>query len=82
MGAACDYLSAIGMDKIHAYEKEIGGYLYEKVGSTWEGSAWSGGPVWWYLCSEEGAGPVAVWDGEGLLGSLRRISTRRRGVHV
>ncbi len=31
LGAACDYLSAIGMDKIHQYEMELGGYLYEKV---------------------------------------------------
>lgn len=31
LGKACDYLSNIGMDKIYEYEKEIGGYLYEKV---------------------------------------------------
>ncbi|GAB4824137.1 hypothetical protein N2152v2_011183 [Parachlorella kessleri] len=33
LGAACDYLSSIGMDKIHAYETELGGYLYDKVAS-------------------------------------------------
>jgi len=31
LGAACDYLSSIGMDKIHKYEAELGGYLYDKV---------------------------------------------------
>ncbi|KAF6255085.1 aminotransferase class V domain-containing protein [Scenedesmus sp. NREL 46B-D3] len=31
LGAACDYLSATGMDKVHAYEQEIGGYLYERL---------------------------------------------------
>lgn len=31
LGAACDYLTNIGMDKIEKYEDEIGGYLYEKV---------------------------------------------------
>jgi cysteine desulfurase/selenocysteine lyase len=31
LGAACDYLSAVGMDKVHAYEEEIGGYLYERL---------------------------------------------------
>eukprot|EP00877_Chromochloris_zofingiensis_P000787 jgi/Chrzof1/10709/Cz05g09180.t1 len=32
-GAAVDYLSEIGMDKVHAYEQEIGGYLYERLSS-------------------------------------------------
>jgi cysteine desulfurase/selenocysteine lyase len=31
LGAACDYLSAIGMDAVHRYEEEIGGYLYERL---------------------------------------------------
>ena len=31
LGAACDYLMSIGMDKIHDYETEIGRYLYEKL---------------------------------------------------
>lgn len=30
-GAACDYLSSIGMDRVHAYEQELGGYLYERL---------------------------------------------------
>eukprot|EP00878_Enallax_costatus_P021141 GHUV01022374.1.p1 GENE.GHUV01022374.1~~GHUV01022374.1.p1 ORF type:complete len:375 (+),score=90.94 GHUV01022374.1:552-1676(+) len=34
LGAACDYLSSIGMDKVHAYEQEIGGYLYDKLASV------------------------------------------------
>ncbi|OUS43901.1 molybdenum cofactor sulfurase [Ostreococcus tauri] len=31
LGTACDYLSRIGMDRIHEYEVEIGRYLYEKL---------------------------------------------------
>lgn len=31
LGAAVDYLSSIGMDKIHAYEEELTGYLYKRL---------------------------------------------------
>ena len=31
LGVACDYLNDVGMDKLHAYEEELGGYLYEQV---------------------------------------------------
>lgn len=31
LGAACDYLAGIGMDKIHAWERELGGYLYHRL---------------------------------------------------
>jgi cysteine desulfurase / selenocysteine lyase len=31
LGAAVDYLTQIGMDKIHAYEEELTAYLYEKI---------------------------------------------------
>jgi cysteine desulfurase/selenocysteine lyase len=31
LGAACDYLTNIGMDRIHSYEKELGTYLYEQL---------------------------------------------------
>lgn len=33
LGAACDYLSDIGMDKVHAYEEELGGYLHQQLSS-------------------------------------------------
>jgi cysteine desulfurase/selenocysteine lyase len=32
LGAAVDYLSNIGMDKIHAYEEELTAYLFKKLG--------------------------------------------------
>lgn len=32
-GSAVEYLDRIGMDKIHSYEKEIGGHLYQEVAS-------------------------------------------------
>ena len=32
LGAAVDYLSEIGMDKIYAYESELTGYLFEQLG--------------------------------------------------
>lgn len=31
LGAAVDYLTGIGMDKIHAYEEELTAYLFEKL---------------------------------------------------
>lgn len=31
LGAAVDFLTDIGMEDIHAYEKELGGYLYERL---------------------------------------------------
>ena len=31
LGAACDYLTAIGMDRVHAYENELGGYLHDAL---------------------------------------------------
>lgn len=31
LGAAVDYLSDIGMKNVHAYEEELGGYLYQQV---------------------------------------------------
>jgi len=31
LGAAVDYLSSIGMDKIHAYEAELTGYLFQQL---------------------------------------------------
>jgi len=32
LGAAVDYLSKIGMDKIYAYESELTGYLFQQLG--------------------------------------------------
>ena len=32
LGAAIDYLTALGMDKIHAYEEELTAYLFKKLG--------------------------------------------------
>jgi cysteine desulfurase / selenocysteine lyase len=31
LGAAIDYLTNIGMDRIHAYEQELSGYLYQQL---------------------------------------------------
>ena len=31
LGAACEWMMDIGMDKVHAYELEIGAYLYHKL---------------------------------------------------
>ena len=31
LGAACDYLSGLGMDRVHDYEQSIGGYLWDKM---------------------------------------------------
>lgn len=34
LGAAIDYLSAVGMERVHALEAELGGYLYERLASV------------------------------------------------
>lgn len=34
IGAACDYLSELSMDRVNAYEEELGGYLYERLKSV------------------------------------------------
>ena len=31
-GAACDYLSGLGMERVAQHERELGGYLYDRVG--------------------------------------------------
>jgi cysteine desulfurase/selenocysteine lyase len=31
LGAACDYLSAIGMDRVHEHEVDVGTRLYERL---------------------------------------------------
>ena len=31
MGAACEYLTQLGMDAVHQYENEIGAYLYKQL---------------------------------------------------
>ena len=31
LGAACDYLSTIGMKRIHEHETKLGGYLYDRL---------------------------------------------------
>lgn len=33
-GEAVDYLSDIGMDKVHQFEKELGGLLYQEVSQS------------------------------------------------
>ncbi|KAL0038000.1 hypothetical protein WJX79_009172 [Trebouxia sp. C0005] len=33
LGVACDYLTDIGMENIHHYEEELGGYLYQQLSS-------------------------------------------------
>ncbi|KXZ52773.1 hypothetical protein GPECTOR_8g162 [Gonium pectorale] len=34
MGAAADWLRSLGMDRVHAYENEIGSYLYERLSAV------------------------------------------------
>lgn len=45
LGAACDYLSGLGMQRVAAHERELGAHLYERVrvrGLGWVG-VWVGG---------------------------------------
>eukprot|EP01041_Mallomonas_annulata_P007351 gene7351-15004_t len=34
LGAACDYLTSIGMDRIHAHETQLGEYLYTRLATV------------------------------------------------
>jgi cysteine desulfurase/selenocysteine lyase len=34
LGVACDYLTNIGMHRVHAYENELGGILFDKLSSV------------------------------------------------
>ncbi|CAD7699297.1 unnamed protein product [Ostreobium quekettii] len=34
LGAACDYLSGLGMHRVHAYEQDLGAYLYDRLKSV------------------------------------------------
>ena len=34
LGRACDYLTEVGMDRVHSFEKEIGGILYDKLSAV------------------------------------------------
>lgn len=34
LGAACDFLSKIGMDRVHAFEEEMSGLLYEQLSAV------------------------------------------------
>ena len=34
LGAACEYLTSLGMENVAAYEQQLGTYLYEQVHST------------------------------------------------
>jgi cysteine desulfurase/selenocysteine lyase len=61
LGAACDYLSTIGMDKVHAYEEEIGGYLYERLAGV-EGVTIYGPPP----SAARGRASLAAFNVEGL----------------
>lgn len=44
LGAACDYLSGLGMEAVAAHERELGAYLYHKVGGGggYGGLGWVG----------------------------------------
>lgn len=59
LGAACDYLSGLGMEAVAAHERELGAYLYHKVGGGVTG-VWGGlesGVVCWLPCE---TGPWAA----------------------
>jgi cysteine desulfurase/selenocysteine lyase len=42
LGAACDYLTGLGMERVAAHERELGAYLYDRVGG-WVGGGGRGG---------------------------------------
>ncbi|TVU55614.1 MAG: SufS family cysteine desulfurase [Arthrospira sp. PLM2.Bin9] len=54
LGAALDYLSTIGMDKIHAYEQELTAYLFHKLSAIPEITVYGPSPT------AEGKGRAAL----------------------
>jgi len=59
LGAACDYLTSIGMQRIAEYEKEIGDYLYDRMTSI-EGLTVYGPPA------SRGRGPLCAFNVENI----------------
>lgn len=54
LGAAVDYLTTIGLDKIHAYEQELTAYLFERLATLPEARVYGPQP------DEYGAGRAAL----------------------
>jgi cysteine desulfurase/selenocysteine lyase len=61
MGAACDYLTEVGMDTVHAYEEEIGGYLYERLAAVPKATIYGPPPT-----AKRGRASLASFNVQGL----------------
>ncbi|GAB4110170.1 MAG: cysteine desulfurase [Roseiflexaceae bacterium] len=73
LGEACDYLSEIGMDRIHAYEQQLTGYALDRLASI-DGlqiygpssTEERGGAISFTLAGVHPHDVAAILDGEGI----------------
>lgn len=77
MGAACEYLADIGMDAVHAYENEIGAYLYEQLAAV-DGVRIYGPPP----SSDRGRASLAAFNVEGIHATDISMVLDTKGVAV
>ena len=77
MGAACEYLTDLGMDAVHAYENEIGTYLYEQLAAV-NGVRIYGPPP----SSNRGRASLAAFNVEGIHATDISMILDTKGVAV
>ncbi|WP_036484600.1 SufS family cysteine desulfurase [Myxosarcina sp. GI1] len=78
LGAAVDYLSNIGMAKIHAYEEELTGYLYQKLAAIPQLKIY-GPPA---TADGKGRAALVAFNVEGIHGSDLATLLDREGVAI
>jgi cysteine desulfurase / selenocysteine lyase len=78
LGAAIDYLTNIGLDKIHAYEAELTAYLYEKLISIPGVKIYGNKPT----KDGEGRAALAAFNVEGIHASDLATLLDREGIAI
>jgi cysteine desulfurase / selenocysteine lyase len=78
LGAAVDYLTKIGMDKIHAYEAELTAYLYEKLSKIPGVRIYGNQPT----KDGEGRAALASFNVEGIHASDLAALLDREGIAI
>ena len=77
MGAACEYLTQLGMDAVHQYENEIGAYLYEQLAAV-DGVRIYGPPP----SCDRGRAALAAFNVDGLHATDISMLLDTKGVAV
>lgn len=78
LGAAVDYLSAIGMAKIHQYEEELTAYLFKKLGDIPSLKIYGPQPT----INGKGRAALAAFNVEGIHGSDLSTLLDQEGIAI